>query len=167
MRRFQYLVIGFPVRGVLLYQSLKMMKNKDPPLPKGKSFHQTCHATLVGVTRVLEIRTQTLAHAHRFRVRARSGLASDLHDRRGHRGRGHDARRVCLVMQHLALLLRTRGGGRRQSRGAHQRRGAKTERLCNVCVAGRAKGQGIGPLCWRRAPCHWHLLHASGAESGW
>jgi hypothetical protein len=114
---------------------------------------------LGGVAELLEIRTQALARAHRLRVRARSSLAPDPRSW-ALRGRGHDARRVCLVMHHLAPLFRTRGGGRRQSGGAHQRRGAETQRLCNVCGAGRAKGQGIGPWCWRRAPCH--LVHASG-----
>jgi hypothetical protein len=34
------------------------------------------------------------------------------------------------------------------------RRGAETQRVCNVCGAGRAKGQGIWPWYWRQAPCH-------------
>ena len=78
-------------------------------------------------------------------MRARSGLAPDLPDRRGHRGRGHDARRICLVLEHFAPIATFRA---HEAGEAARTRGEATKRnACATSVApGVPKGRALGPL---------------------
>jgi len=86
--------------------------------------------------------------AHRWRVRARSGLAPDLPDRRGHRGRGHDARRICLVPEHFAPIATFRAHEAGEGKAAARTRGEATKHnACATSVApGVPKGRALGPL---------------------
>ena len=86
--------------------------------------------------------------AHRWRVRARKGLAPDLPDRRGHRGRGHDARRICLVPEHFAPIATFRAHEAGEGKAEARTRGEATKRsACATSVApGVPKGRALGPL---------------------
>ena len=81
-------------------------------------------------------------------MRARSGLALDLPDRRGHRGRGHDARRICLVPEHFAPIATFRAHEAGAGKAAARTRGEATKRnACATSVApGVPKGRALGPL---------------------
>ena len=81
-------------------------------------------------------------------MRARSGLAPDLPDRRGHRGRGHDARRICLVLEHFAPIATFRAHEAGEGKAAARTRGEATKHnACATSVApGVPKGRALGPL---------------------
>ena len=81
-------------------------------------------------------------------MRARSGLAPDLPDRRGHRGRGHDARRICLVPEHFAPIATFRAHEAGEGKAAARTRGEATKHnACATSVApGVPKGRALGPL---------------------
>ena len=81
-------------------------------------------------------------------MRARSGLALDLPDRRGHRGRGHDARRICLVPEHFAPIATFRAHEAGEGKAAARTRGEATKHnACATSVApGVPKGRALGPL---------------------
>ena len=81
-------------------------------------------------------------------MRARSGLALDLPDRRGHRRRGHDARRICLVPEHFAPIATFRAHQAGEGKAAARTRGEATKHnACATSVApGVRKGRALGPL---------------------